>query len=31
MVALADVLAGRARPAGRAPVPVRGLPATACA
>nr|MDT0658695.1 glycoside hydrolase family 3 N-terminal domain-containing protein [Micromonospora sp. DSM 115978] len=31
MAALADVLAGRARPTGRSPVPVPGLPATACA
>ncbi|MEU2613967.1 glycoside hydrolase family 3 N-terminal domain-containing protein [Micromonospora sp. NPDC007271] len=30
MTALARVLAGKARPAGRSPVPVTGLPATAC-
>lgn len=30
MTALANVLAGKARPAGRSPVPVSGLPATAC-
>jgi beta-N-acetylhexosaminidase len=30
MVALADALAGRSRPAGRSPVPVRGLPRSAC-
>ncbi|WP_431911423.1 glycoside hydrolase family 3 protein [Micromonospora carbonacea] len=30
MTALANVLAGRARPTGRAPVPVPGLPATTC-
>lgn len=30
MRALADVLAGRAQPAGRSPVPVAGLPASAC-
>jgi beta-N-acetylhexosaminidase len=30
MSALADVLAGRARPTGHAPVPVAGLPATSC-
>lgn len=31
MAALAEVLAGRARPTGRSPVAVPGLPATACA
>ncbi|WP_320066774.1 glycoside hydrolase family 3 protein [Micromonospora sp. RTGN7] len=31
MTALANVLAGKARPAGRSPVPVSGLPATVCA
>jgi beta-N-acetylhexosaminidase len=30
MAALADVLAGRARPSGRSPVPVPGLPSTSC-
>ncbi|MDG4796352.1 glycoside hydrolase family 3 N-terminal domain-containing protein [Micromonospora sp. WMMD1082] len=30
MAALADVLAGKARPQGRAPVTVTGLPATTC-
>ncbi|MFB9236056.1 glycoside hydrolase family 3 protein [Plantactinospora siamensis] len=30
MTGLADVLAGKARPAGRSPVPVPGLPATSC-
>ncbi|GGR79143.1 beta-N-acetylhexosaminidase [Micromonospora fulviviridis] len=30
MTALAAVLAGKARPTGRAPVPVSGLPATTC-
>jgi beta-N-acetylhexosaminidase len=30
MTALANVLAGKARPAGRSPVPVSGLPATTC-
>ncbi|MER7456344.1 glycoside hydrolase family 3 N-terminal domain-containing protein [Micromonospora sp. NPDC126480] len=30
MTALAEVLAGRSRPVGRSPVPVRGLPATTC-
>lgn len=30
MTALAAVLAGKARPTGRSPVPVPGLPATAC-
>ncbi|MFG1952650.1 glycoside hydrolase family 3 protein [Micromonospora sp. NPDC048830] len=30
MTALAGVLAGKARPAGRSPVPVPGLPATTC-
>lgn len=30
MSALADVLAGRARPTGRSPVPVSGLPRSAC-
>lgn len=30
MAALADVLAGRTRPPGRSPVPVKGLPATTC-
>jgi beta-N-acetylhexosaminidase len=30
MAGLADVLAGRAEPAGRSPVPVRGLPRSAC-
>ncbi|MFU8872981.1 glycoside hydrolase family 3 protein [Micromonospora sp. SL4-19] len=30
MTALAGVLAGKARPAGSSPVPVTGLPATAC-
>ncbi|MEU8025532.1 glycoside hydrolase family 3 protein [Micromonospora haikouensis] len=30
MTALANVLAGRARPTGRSPVPVSGLPATTC-
>ncbi|HWH01837.1 MAG TPA: glycoside hydrolase family 3 N-terminal domain-containing protein, partial [Pilimelia sp.] len=30
MAALADVLAGRAKPEGRSPVPVRGLPRTTC-
>lgn len=30
MVALADVLAGKASPRGRSPVPVDGLPATTC-
>jgi beta-N-acetylhexosaminidase len=31
MVALADTLAGRSQPAGRSPVPVPGLPRSACA
>ncbi|HEX7746883.1 MAG TPA: glycoside hydrolase family 3 protein, partial [Micromonosporaceae bacterium] len=31
MSALADVLAGRAKPGGRSPVPVPGLPASTCA
>ncbi|MEV0153997.1 glycoside hydrolase family 3 protein [Micromonospora sp. NPDC050686] len=31
MTALAAVLAGKARPAGRSPVPVSGLPASTCA
>lgn len=31
MLALAAVLAGRAKPAGRSPVPVPGLPPTTCA
>ncbi|MGN9775421.1 glycoside hydrolase family 3 protein [Micromonospora sp. H33] len=31
MTALARVLAGKARPTGRSPVPVPGLPATTCA
>lgn len=31
MTALADVLAGKTRPAGRAPVKVPGLPTTTCA
>lgn len=31
MAALADVLAGRAKPTGRSPVPVPGLPASSCA
>ncbi|MER7332158.1 MULTISPECIES: glycoside hydrolase family 3 N-terminal domain-containing protein [unclassified Micromonospora] len=31
MTALAGVLAGKARPEGRSPVPVPGLPATTCA
>jgi beta-N-acetylhexosaminidase len=31
MVALADALAGRSRPAGRSPVAVPGLPRSACA
>ncbi|GAA2223919.1 glycoside hydrolase family 3 protein [Micromonospora olivasterospora] len=31
MTALANVLAGRAEPTGRSPVPVPGLPATSCA
>jgi beta-N-acetylhexosaminidase len=31
MTALAEVLAGKARPTGRSPVPVTGLPATTCA
>ncbi|SCL68358.1 beta-N-acetylhexosaminidase [Micromonospora citrea] len=31
MTALAGVLAGKARPGGRSPVPVPGLPATTCA
>ncbi|HEY0698797.1 MAG TPA: glycoside hydrolase family 3 protein, partial [Micromonospora sp.] len=31
MTALADVLAGRAKPVGRSPVPVSGLPRSACA
>lgn len=31
MTALADVLAGRAKPTGRSPVPVPGLPASTCA
>ncbi|MCW3814124.1 glycoside hydrolase family 3 [Micromonospora sp. DR5-3] len=30
LTALAGVLAGKARPTGRSPVPVTGLPATAC-
>jgi beta-N-acetylhexosaminidase len=30
MTALAKVLAGKARPAGRSPVDVPGLPASAC-
>lgn len=30
MVALAEALAGRFRPVGRSPVPVRGLPTAAC-
>ncbi|ASW57892.1 glycoside hydrolase family 3 protein [Plantactinospora sp. KBS50] len=30
MAGLADVLAGKAEPAGRSPVPVSGLPATSC-
>jgi beta-N-acetylhexosaminidase len=30
MAALADVLAGRAEPTGRSPVPVNGLPDTSC-
>lgn len=30
MAALADVLAGKARPTGRSPVPVKGLSATGC-
>ncbi|MDP9816625.1 beta-N-acetylhexosaminidase [Spirilliplanes yamanashiensis] len=30
MAGLADVLTGRAKPTGRSPVPVRGLPRTAC-
>lgn len=30
MTALADVLAGKAKPAGRSPVPVTGLPASSC-
>jgi beta-N-acetylhexosaminidase len=30
MVALADALTGRSRPAGRSPVPVRGLPRSVC-
>ena len=31
MEALAAVIAGKARPTGRSPVAVTGLPATACA
>jgi len=30
LTALADVLAGRAKATGRSPVPVAGLPRTAC-
>ena len=30
MTALAEVLAGKAHPTGRSPVPLTGLPATSC-